>query len=176
MKVSEVMTGDVRCCDPEESLGHAARIMWERDCGCVPVVDAERTVRGMLTDRDIAMAAYTQGSRLDEVPIHRVMTRDVRFCRVNEEIESALKTMARAQLRRLPVIDRDGHLAGMLSLADAIQAVSHSAGPRKVGYTVLETLLAVTRPRGADGPEPAVPADKDVKQGKQKARSLQAKA
>lgn len=149
MKVSEVMTGDVRCCGAEEPLGHAARIMWERDCGSVPVIDAERTVRGMITDRDIAMAAYTQGCKLDELPIHRVMARNVSCCRANEEIESALQTMSRHQLRRLPVVDRDAHLVGMLSLADAIQAVSHSSGPRKIGYTVLETLLEVTRPRTA---------------------------
>ena len=80
MKVSDLMTREVRTCHQHDSLNRAAQLMWENDCGAVPVVDSDLKVIGMLTDRDICMAAYTQGKRLDEIPVVTAMSRQVVRC------------------------------------------------------------------------------------------------
>lgn len=94
MKIQDVMTKDPRTCTPDDRLHEAARVLWEQDCGCVPVVDAMRKVVGIVTDRDACMAAYTQGKRLDEIPVRSVMARVVASCRADETVEQAMMLMA----------------------------------------------------------------------------------
>ena len=78
MKIQNLMTRDVRTCRREDVLVEAARIMWENDCGSVPVVDAQRHVVGMITDRDICMAAYTRGQRLADMTVESAMSKTIR--------------------------------------------------------------------------------------------------
>lgn len=118
MKVEELFTQDVRFCRPEDNLTVAAQIMWENDCGCVPVVDGDLRVVGMITDRDVCMAAYTQGRLLSEIDVGSVMSRNVLSCRSTDSVSSAGELMRAAQLRRLPVIDDGARLIGLLSLND----------------------------------------------------------
>lgn len=154
MKVADVMTREVVCCRPEDSLDRAAQVMWERDCGCVPVVDEGGRALGMVTDRDLTMAAYTTGRPLSSLQVATTMARPVRSCQATDGLDDALDVLAREQLHRLPVVDRDGRLVGIVSLADAIQA-TRAASPRprkKLGESILETLADVTAPRRASAP------------------------
>jgi CBS domain-containing protein len=150
MKVEDVMSKDVRTCGPDDALSEAARIMWERDCGCVPVLDGDGSGRvvAMITDRDISMAAYTQGARLAEIPVRKAMSAAVRACRPGDSVDDAEALMRRFQIRRLPVVDDAGHLLGILSLADLAEAAASGRGGRR-GVSeaqVAETLEAICRP------------------------------
>jgi CBS domain-containing protein len=119
MLVGQVMTRNPATCRADDSLQHAAQLMWERDCGFVPVVDDQGCVVGVVTDRDACMGAYTQGRPLWDIPVSTAMARDVCVCHPEEDIGRALDVMRRRQVRRLPVIDNLGRLLGVLSLRDA---------------------------------------------------------
>ena len=124
MKVQDIMTADVEYCSPDSDLAAAATIMWNRDCGSVPVVDGEQRVVGMITDRDICMAVATRNKLASEIPISEVMSVRVYACSPDDNVKDALETMQSAQLRRLPVVDDDRLLRGILSINDV---VLHSA-------------------------------------------------
>jgi CBS domain-containing protein len=131
MKIEQLMTRDVQTCHPHDALNVAARIMWERDCGCVPVVEQEdgaARVVGMLTDRDICMAAYTQGRPLSNIKVESVMAKSVRSCRFTDSVATALKVLEQNQLHRLPILDQNDHLVGMLSLADTAREAAREHG------------------------------------------------
>jgi CBS domain-containing protein len=151
MKVSELMTMDVRTCWINESLDRAAGLMWESDCGSLPVLDQNGRVVGMITDRDVCMAAYTQGELLGRIPVSRAMSADLYSCKPEEDLGKVENRMRSHQVRRLPVVDDEGRLRGMLSLADIAQEASKEArgkAARQVSFAeVGETLAAVTAPR-----------------------------
>jgi CBS domain-containing protein len=121
VRIEDIMTRDVRACSPDDSMGEAAQIMWENDCGCVPVVDGDRRLVGMITDRDICMAAYTRGKPLAEIEVGGAMAAVVQSCRAEDTLRKAETIMRTAQVRRLPVVDRDRVLVGILSLRDIVQ-------------------------------------------------------
>jgi CBS domain-containing protein len=122
MKVSDVMTKNAACVRSHEPLSVAAQIMWECDCGAVPVVDdtGERLI-GILTDRDICMAVWSKDRVPAAIPVHEVMTRDVVRCGPNDSVTSAESLMREKQIRRLPVTSEEGRLLGILSLADIVR-------------------------------------------------------
>ena len=131
MNASEMMTKDVQSCSPNDNLQRAAQIMWERDCGVVPVVDGANRVVGMVTDRDIAMAAYIQGQPLWQVPVSSAMARKVHGVRENDPIDVVETMMARVRVRRVPVLDGEGRLKGILSLNDSRTACSPRGRPQE---------------------------------------------
>ena len=118
MKVKELMTKDVLCCSPNESLNRAAQLMWEGDCGVVPVVASDGKLVGVITDRDVCMAAYTKGRPLAALWVEEAMSKKVSKCSPDASLEVALSTMKDARVRRLPVVDDAGRLAGILSMND----------------------------------------------------------
>lgn len=118
MKVRELMTAEVWSTRPTDTLNEVARIMWDEDVGSVPVIDTKRHVVGMVTDRDVAMAVYLQGKRLSEIKVIDVMSRQVVACGADDTVDFAEQIMERHHLRRLPVIDDDGRLVGLLSRTD----------------------------------------------------------
>ena len=118
MKVSELMIRDVATCLATDSLNRAAQTMWERRCGSVPVVDGSERVVGMVTDRDVSMAAYTQGRRLDDIAVTLVMSHPVWTCPASATAEEAESLMMAHGVHRLVVVDPDGRLAGVVSLDD----------------------------------------------------------
>jgi CBS domain-containing protein len=153
MKIEQLMTRNVQTCTAEDPLNAVARIMWERDCGCVPVVaeggEAARVV-GMITDRDICMAAYTQGRPLAEIAVGTVMSRDVRACHATDSIGAAVKAFEQHQLHRLPVLDENECLVGLLSVADLAReaAREHRRGTKEVtDVAVGEVVEAISAPR-----------------------------
>ena len=152
MKVEEIMTKRVSTCTPGDSLNEAARIMWERDCGIVPVIEnsATRRVVGVVTDRDACIAAYTRGHPLSEIRVGDVMCRDVASCRGSAQVQEAEQTMREAQVHRLPVVDEANQLLGVLSLADIIRGTAHDVGSPRQEVTALElgeTITAIRKPR-----------------------------
>ncbi len=119
MRVQEIMTSNVKSCRPEENLAAAAGLMWDHNCGVLPVVDEAGRVKGMITDRDIAIAVATRGRLASEITVGEVMSERVVSCTLDEDIKFALEKMGQERVRRLPVINRDGLLQGILSLDDA---------------------------------------------------------
>lgn len=151
MKVEELMCTEVGWITTEDPANEAARIMWECDCGIVPVVSSGETkeLAGVITDRDLCMAAYTQGKTLAEIPVSSVMARDVLCCTPGDAIASVEKRMRDAQIRRLPVVDAERHLIGMISLAD----IARESRPRRPqqkspidAREVGDTFASITQP------------------------------
>src|SRR5262245_37188895 len=106
MKIREAMTEKFSLVGPDASLTDAARLMWETDCGFVPVVDPQSgSLVGVLTDRDACMAAYTQGLPFGAIRVGSAMAKKVHTCRADEDVKKAHDQMRRHQLRRLPVLD-----------------------------------------------------------------------
>ena len=116
MNVSDVMTRDVQVATPEQSIRDAAQLMSRIDAGTVPVGKDNRLV-GMLTDRDIAVRAVAKGLGPD-TPVREIMSADVKYCFDDESVEDVARNMADIQVRRLPVVNRDKRLVGILSLGD----------------------------------------------------------
>lgn len=104
MEISDLMTREVRSCHPEDSLQVAAGMMWDGDCGCVPVVDGEGRLVGMLTDRDVAMAAYTKAECLTDLTVSGAMSAKVFTVAPSARIEMAECLMREYKVRRLPVV------------------------------------------------------------------------
>jgi CBS domain-containing protein len=146
MKIEELMTKEVGTCFADDSLAQAAKQMWERDCGCIPIVDYDQRVIGMLTDRDICMAAYTQGEALWRLRCADAMSKSVHAIGRNDPIEAAEKVMQANRVRRLPVVDGDGKLVGLLSLNDLARASQLPKGPKPLA--VETTFAAVCRRPG----------------------------
>lgn len=116
-RIADIMSTDVRTIQPQESLRRAAQCMQQLDVGALPVCDGERLL-GMLTDRDIAMRAVADGLDPDQACVSDIMSPDVRTCRADEDAEEAKRLMGDLQVRRLPVVDQDRRLVGIVSLGD----------------------------------------------------------
>ena len=143
MIVKDLAALDVKSCTPDTDLATAAKIMWESDCGAVPVVNSDREVIGMVTDRDICIAAATRAARPSDIRVKDVMSRDVASCGIRDDVHVALNTMKEQRVRRLPVVDEQERLAGIISVNDfAIHAECH---PRAhvSGEAFLDTLKAI---------------------------------
>jgi CBS domain-containing protein len=137
------MTHRPHVCGPLDSLNRAAQIMWDHDCGCVPVVDANHAPIGMITDRDVCMAAYTRGERLSAIPVDSAYSRPAITVHDDDVVQHAEDLMRGYQVRRLPVIDNSGRVIGLFSIHD----LAHQAaiGPERVR----ELLACICRPRAA---------------------------
>lgn len=146
MKVRELMTSPAYTCRPQDSLESAAQLLWDHDCGMLPVVDGQGRVGAAITDRDICMGAYTRGRQLAELRVADSMSRDVVTCRPDEDVELAVARMAARQLHRLPVVDENGKPAGVLSLNDIALAGQHDA---RMGREALKALAAACRRRSS---------------------------
>jgi CBS domain-containing protein len=138
MRVSEAMTRDVRIAHPDQSIQDAAKMMSDVDAGVLPVGENDQLV-GMITDRDIAIRGIAQGKGPD-TPVREVMTADVKYCFEDEDTDQVARNMADQQVRRLPVVNRDKRLVGILSLGDlAVMQGGQPAG---------EALAGISQPGG----------------------------
>jgi CBS domain-containing protein len=135
MKVRDLMTSDVKTCRPETNLAEAVKDMWEGDCGALPVVNDEGRVTGVITDRDICIAVATRGRSADRIAVREVAKGHAHTCLPDDDATVALQTMKTHKIRRLPVVDADGHVRGMLSLNDVVTHAG-SATPTEVVSTL----------------------------------------
>ena len=151
MRVQDVMTWEVESCAPDSNLAQVAEIMWRRDCGIVPVVENPKNrLVGVVTDRDICIASATKHLEPALIAARDAMTPSLLTCSPTDDVHVALKTMGEATVRRLPVIDPEGALVGILSLNDCILAAEKSdrRADAKLTYRdVLETLKTIAAHR-----------------------------
>lgn len=135
------MTTDVGFCFAEENLSKAVEIMWQRDCGAVPVVDNEKKVFGIITDRDVAVAASSRNRTAAKIKIGEVIVKRVFTCREKDDAEDALKKMRRAKVKRLPVVSENGVIIGIVSITDLILKAP------KLKKKIYSVLKAIAKPR-----------------------------
>lgn len=153
MKVRDIMTGNPKCCGPDMNLAEAIELMWANDCGILPVIENEK-LTGIVTDRDVCIAVGTRNCRPSDTTVKEVATRTVQTCTPDDDVDTAMAIMRRAQVRRLPVIE-DGRLAGILALNDIILAAAHKYAPVDADG-VMSTLGAVSEHRGPKSAAPSV--------------------
>jgi CBS domain-containing protein len=142
MRVEDVMTKDVTFCSPATNAAAAAEIMWNRDCGILPILEESGRLVGLVTDRDLFIALGTQSRNASELPVGEVMRPEPSVCASEDDVRNALKTMAQQRVHRLPVLDKSGALKGILSMDDVIlRAKPETDGVFK--DDVIRTLKAI---------------------------------
>lgn len=129
MLVRELFIRNPAFCRPDTNVAAAASLMWERDCGMLPVVDHAQHLVGLITDRDICMALSTRDLRPSTLPVRDVMTTPAHGITMGDSLAHALKVMRQHRVRRLPVVDSEGKLEGVLSLNDLILAAGETREP-----------------------------------------------
>jgi CBS domain-containing protein len=144
MRVSEMMTREVRLATPGQTIREAARAMAECDAGSLPVGENDRLI-GMITDRDIAIRAVAAGKGPD-TPVREVMSTEVKYCFDDEDSGHVAENMGELQVRRLPVVNRSKRLVGILSLGDLATVDG--------GKSAAEAVKGVSRPGGPSGRNP----------------------
>jgi CBS domain-containing protein len=146
MQAKEIMSSNPQCCTPDDTLRDAARMMADNDCGCLPVVQdtAGKRVIGVLTDRDIAVRGVARGKTPDS-KVNDVMSPAPACCSAEDDVEVAEKIMIDKQVRRVPVVDADGRVVGMIAQADLARD-NRAASDREVGR-IVEKISEPNTPR-----------------------------
>ncbi len=139
MRVEDIMTKEVSSCSPGTNAAAAAEIMWNKDCGSVPIIEDGGRIVGIVTDRDLFIALGTRNQRAADLPVSEIMNHEVLICSPEDDLRVALKTMAQERVHRLPVVDQDGALQGILSIDDVVSR-AESDGLSK---EVLRTMKAL---------------------------------
>lgn len=148
MRVRYAMKRELGTVRPHHHLSEAARLMAENACGWLPVVDVSGRVVGVITDRDVCMAAYTRGRALDDIAVEGAMTTNVHSIHLEDRLEDALAAMRNYRVRRMPVVDDEGVLCGMLSITDLTRRAASSSGVQP--DDIVTTLAAIGEARSAE--------------------------
>ena len=143
MIVKDLAAFDVKSCTADTDLATVAKIMWDCDCGAAPVVNEDRKVIGMITDRDICIAAATRSASPADLKVRDVMSGDVYACGIGDDVRTALKTMKERRVRRLPVLDGQERLAGIISMNDLVMRAECRTGADVPGEQFLATLKSI---------------------------------
>lgn len=146
MRARELMSYPVISCHVNDTLATAARLMWDHDCGAIAVVKDEGVLTSMITDRDICMAAYTQGRPLDEILVHSAMAHAAISASPDVGVDEVERLMAEHQIRRIPIVDPDNRPIGMITLADLATECVRPATHLKQGR-LAHTLASIERRR-----------------------------
>ena len=163
MKVKELMTRCVRNCLVDDTLNGAAQLMWEGDCGSVPVLGLQGNLLGIITDRDICMAAYTKGSSFSALRVRDAMAKVVWTCAPDATLEAAMSTMKEKRVRRLPVIDGGGQLVGILSLNDLAREARRQAkglGGKEICAQLADTFGFICEGHDSSSSTPPIQAER----------------
>jgi CBS domain-containing protein len=147
MHIKQIMTTTVATCRPESDLATVAKLMWDNDCGFVPVIGADGKVLGVLTDRDICIASATRRLLPEQIKAIDAMSRAVQTCLADDSVDSALAAMKQSRVRRLPVISADGALKGVVSMNDIVLAADKRQGP--AAGDIVATLASICGHRPA---------------------------
>lgn len=148
-----IMSRNPITCGQDDPTSAVAQRMWEHDIGALPVVDGAGRAIGMITDRDIAMAAYIQGKPLDQITVRSAMSNQLRSVRPDAPVTEAEQLMQQHQIRRIAVVDDGGRPVGMLSLNDLARRAGPSRGATVSQDELAQTLRAVCQPRSGS-PQP----------------------
>lgn len=140
MKVKDVMKIDVGFCSAEDSLMKAADIMRSRDCGVIPVVDENKKVIGMLTDRDLCLAVVARNRKASDVKTGELMNGKPIVCAAEDKFEDVLRKMRKYQIKRLAAVGSEGELIGILSLSDILLSVEKDKDLKKKVYSTLKAI------------------------------------
>ena len=140
MQISEVMTPHPLTCAPETTAAEAAHLMWEGDCGVLPVV-RDRMLAGIVTDRDLFIALATRNSRASDLTVGSVAQLPAVTCSPRDDVQQAMGKMKTHRVRRLPVVDQDGTLVGIVSMNDLLLATSPQSA---MGTRVVDTLQTIS--------------------------------
>lgn len=152
MKISNLIQRSVMSCTTFDNLERAAQLMWQHDIGCLPVVDAQGHIAGMVTDRDVCVVACTQGTPLRSIPIANVMESVGFTCSEGDEVDAVENTMRQHRARRMPVVDDQGHPVGTISLGDLARATgagelaANDVAPTLAAISALRSVPASDRP------------------------------
>jgi CBS domain-containing protein len=138
MRVRDIMTQPATTCAPETTIAIAGHLMEDVGCGILPIVDLRRRLLGVVTDRDLLLALANTDRNARQVTVHEAMHRDVSTCASDDDLKFALETMRRQAVRRLPVVDPERHVIGVLSIDDIVRWGVVPDGVR-AGY-VIEAL------------------------------------
>lgn len=144
MKVKKIMTKSVGTCGKNDNLARAVEIMWQKDCGIVPVVDKKSNVVGTVTDRDVAVSVFLQNKTVAEIIIGEIISGKVITCLTKDDVEQVLKLMKKHKIKRLPVTGKNNKLKGIISITDILLA---AADDKSLQKKVLKTLEAIGKPR-----------------------------
>lgn len=150
MNVDELMNPNIESCSPEANVAEAASIMWHYDCGAIPVVNDDNKVVGVITDRDICIAIGSGKRLATEIKVKDVITGGVHSCYADDDIHHALKIMKHYRVRRLPVVDIQGRLEGLLTITDVIlhTQTKETKEPQEVTcMQVTNVLKSISVPR-----------------------------
>jgi CBS domain-containing protein len=147
MKIREIMNQPAVTCRPEDSLNTAAQLMWDHDIGAVQVVGDDGDLLGIITDRDICMAAFTRGAPLQDMEVGSAMARDVFSCQASDSLQTAEQLMGERQVRRVPVLDGDNRPIGMVTLNDLARQAAAARKRNGLDREVTQTLAAICQPR-----------------------------
>lgn len=151
MKIAEIMEKNVKTCTLNMNLETVARMMWDNDCGSVPVIDKDRKPIGMITDRDITMSSILNHKPLWDLNVGEVTNnRKVFTCTIDDNVQSALDIMKDQKIRRLPVTSHTGEIAGILSMDDLIVAAENRSSRRKVDLSFDEVIAMLKRVCGTN--------------------------
>ncbi|HJR58688.1 MAG TPA: CBS domain-containing protein [Vicinamibacterales bacterium] len=140
-KCSEVMTREPACCEPGDGINRAAEIMKRQDVGSVPVVESheDKKLVGIVTDRDIVVKVVADGTDVARATVRDAMTSNPARCREDDDVEQAVRVMSERQVRRMPIVDAQGHLCGIISQADVATRVNRD-------QTTGELVEAISEP------------------------------
>lgn len=138
------MTKTVEVCGENDALSKACEIMWQKDCGVVPVVDKKSKIVGIITDRDVAIAAFLHNKTVAEIKCSEIVNEKIISCSSADNIENVLKLMKKYQVKRLPVVDEKEKLEGIISITDILLS---SGEDKKLRKKVLKTIEAISKPR-----------------------------
>ena len=121
MKVRDCMCNNAVCCTPSTTVLEASKLMQTHHIGCIPICDSENCMIGIITDRDIVLRCIANNKDVKETTLSEIMTTNVCTCKEDDEIQDAQSKMGKDQIRRLPVVDNNGKVVGMLTLGDLAQ-------------------------------------------------------
>lgn len=142
MKAKDVMTKNVGFCHEDDNLGKAVAVMWQKDCGMIPVVGEKDRLIGVVTDRDISVAATTRNLNPSDIPVKDLIIGKTITCSRKDSIKKILKKMQKHQIKRLPVVKKNGKLDGVISINDLLQMKKS----KKFRKQIFKTLKAIGKP------------------------------
>lgn len=148
MTARDLMSTPPHTCQPTTDLAAVAHIMWDHDCGLVPVIDAAGHLAGVVTDRDICIAAATRRTLAERIAAAQVMREPVQTCLPDDDVSSVLATMRQHQIRRVPVVDAAGQVLGIVAMNDIVRAAGRKGGPAP--GAVVDALAGICSPRAIE--------------------------